>query len=53
MSTDGNLYYENARSADHWALGLMLFAVAVIYLGMRTKRVLLTWYETRLHKQEL
>lgn len=52
MSTDGNLYYENARNADHWALGLLLFAVGVIYLGMRTKRVLLTWYEARLRKHE-
>jgi len=52
MSTDGNLYYENARNADHWVLGLLLFAVAVIYLGMRTKRVLLTWYETHLRRQE-
>ena len=52
MSVDGNLYYENARSADHWVLGLLLFTMAVIYLGMRTKRVLLTWYETRLRRQE-
>lgn len=52
MSVDGNLYYENARNADHWALGLLLFTVAVIYLGMRTKRVLLTWYEARLRKHE-
>ena len=36
MSTEGNLYYENLRSADHWVLGLLLFTVAVIYLGMRT-----------------
>ena len=52
MSDDGNLYYENARNADHWVLVLLLFAVAIIYLGMRTKRVLLTWYETRLRKYE-
>ncbi len=52
MSTEGNLYYENLRSADHWVLGLLLFTVAVIYLGMRTKRVLLTWYETRLRQNE-
>ncbi len=50
MSDDGNLYYENARNADHWVLGLSLFAVAVIYLGMRTKCVLLTWYETHLRR---
>ncbi|MDE0144246.1 MAG: hypothetical protein OXI53_00560 [Nitrospira sp.] len=50
MSDDGNLYYENARNADHWVLGLLLFAVGVIYLGMRTKRVLLTWYETHLRR---
>ncbi len=52
MSVEGNLYYENARDADHWVLGLLLFTVAVIYLGMRTKRVLLTWYETRLRQNE-
>ena len=52
MSTEGNLYYENARNADHRVLGLLLFTVAVIYLGMRTKRVLLTWYETRLRQNE-
>lgn len=52
MSDDGNLYYENARNADNSVLGLLLFCVAVIYLGMWTKRVLLTWYETRLRQQE-
>ena len=52
MSDDGNLYYENARTADNSVLGLLLFCVAVIYLGMWTKRVLLTWYETRLRQQE-
>lgn len=52
MSVDGNLYYENARNADHWVLGLLLFTVGVIYLGMRTKRGLLTWYETRLRQHE-
>ena len=52
MSDDGNLYYANARDAEHGVLGLLLFAAAVIYLGMRTKRVLLTWYETRLRNQE-
>lgn len=52
MSDDGNLYYENARSADNWVLGLLLFCAVVIYLGMRTKRGLLTWYETRLRNQE-
>ena len=52
MSVDGNLYYENARNADNWVLGLLLFTVAVIYLGMRTKRGLLIWYETRLREQE-
>ena len=52
MSDDGNLYYENARNADNSVLGLLLFCVAVIYLGMWTKRVLLTWYETRLRRQE-
>ena len=52
MSDDGNLYYENARNADNSVLGLLLFCVAVICLGMWTKRVLLTWYETRLRKQE-
>ena len=52
MSADGNLYYENARNADRWVLGLLIFAGVVIYLGMWTKRVLLTWYETRLGKHE-
>ena len=52
MSDDGNLYYENARNADNSVLGLLLFCVAVICLGMWTKRVLLTWYEMRLRKQE-
>ena len=52
MSGEGNLYYANARDAEHWVLGLLLFAAAVIYLGMRTKRVLLTWYETHLRRQE-
>ena len=52
MSDEGNLYYANARDAEHWVLGLLLFAAAVIYLGMRTKRVLLTWYETHLRRQE-
>ncbi len=52
MSADGNLYYENARNADRWALGLASLTVAVMYLGMRTKRELLTWYETRLRKHE-
>ena len=51
MSGEGNLYYANARAAEHWVLGLLLFTVAVIYLGMRTKRGLLTWYETRLREQ--
>ena len=52
MSGEGNLYYSNARDAEHWVLGLLLFTAAVIYLGMLTKRVLLTWYETRLRRQE-
>ena len=52
MSVEGNLYYENARNADQWALGLLLFTVAVIFLGMWTKRVLLTWYETRLRQHK-
>ena len=52
MSDDGNLYYQNARNADNQVLVLLMFVVAVIYLGMRTKRVLLTWYEARLRKQE-
>ncbi len=52
MSVDGDLYYENARNADHWVLGLLLFTGVVIYLGMWTKRVLLTWYETRLRNHE-
>lgn len=51
MSGEGNLYYANARDAEHWVLGLLLFTVAVIYLGMRTKRGLLTWYEARLREQ--
>ncbi len=51
MSVDGNLYYENARNADPWVLGLLIFTGVVIYLGMWTKRVLLNWYETRLRKQ--
>lgn len=52
MSADGNLYYENARNADYWALGLLLFAGIVIYLGMWTKRALLTWYEAHLRNHE-
>lgn len=52
MSGEGNLYYTNARDAEHWVLGLLLFTAAVIYLGMWTKRGLLTWYETRLRRQE-
>jgi len=52
MSDDGNLYYENARNADHWVLGLLIFTGVVIYMGMWVKRVLLTWYETRLRKNE-
>lgn len=52
MSDDGNLYYLNARNADNRVLALLMFVVVVIYLGMRTKRVLLTWYEARLRKHE-
>ena len=52
MGVHGNLYYENARYADRWVLGLTLFTVAVIYLGTWTKRVLLTWYATRLRKND-
>ncbi len=48
MGVDGNLYYENAGNADRRLLGLVIFAGAVIWLGMRTKRRLLTWYEMRL-----
>ncbi len=48
MSVDGNLYYANARHRDLWLLGLVIFAGAVIWLGMRVKRALLTWYESRL-----
>lgn len=49
---EGNLYYENARKAEPRLLGLMIVAAAVIYLGMRSKRRLLTWYETRLPRHE-
>ncbi len=52
MSVDGNLYYENADQADRRLLGLLIFAGVVIYLGMRAKRHLLTWYETRLRKNQ-
>ncbi len=52
MSVDGNLYYTNAGHADRLLLGLLIFAGAVIYLGMRTKRRLLTWYETHLRENQ-
>ena len=52
MDGEGNLYYENARKAEPRLLGLMIVVAAVIYLGMRSKRYLLTWYEMRLQRHE-
>lgn len=49
MGADGNLYYSNARNADHQMLGLLAFTVMVVFAGMRLKRFLLHWYELRLH----
>ncbi len=49
MGADGNLYYPNARNADHQILGLLGFTVVVIFAGMRLKRFLLNWYQLRLH----
>ena len=52
MGVDGNLYYANARNADLRLLGIFIFVGAVIWLGMRAKRRLLTWYELRLRKNQ-
>lgn len=52
MGSDGNLYYQNARNADHQLLGLLAFVVVVIFSGMRLKRFLITWYQLRLHGGE-
>jgi len=49
IGVDGNLYYPNARKSDHQLLGLLAFAVVVIFLGMRVKRFLIDWYQLRLH----
>ena len=48
MGADGDLYYQNARNADHRLLTLLAFTVVVIYSGMRLKRFLLTWYQLQL-----
>ncbi len=48
MGADGNLYYQNARNADHQLLALLAFTVVVIYSGMRLKRFLITWYQLQL-----
>ena len=49
MGSDGNLYYLNARKADHQLLGLVVFTFAVIFLGMWVKRFLINWYQLRLY----
>ena len=49
MGSDGNLYYPNARKADHQLLGLLVFTAAVIFAGMWVKRFLINWYQLRLH----
>ena len=49
MGVDGDLYYPNARKSDHQLLGLLAFAVVVIFIGMRVKRFLIDWYQLRLH----
>ena len=52
MGSDGNLYYPNARKADHQLLGLLVFTAAVIFAGMWVKRFLINWYQLRLHASE-
>ena len=49
MSSDGNLYYPNARKSDHQLLGLLVFTVAIIFAGMWVKRFLINWYQLRLY----
>jgi len=53
MGTDGNLYYQNARNADHQLLALLAFTVVVIYSGMRLKRFLITWYQLQAGNQRI
>jgi len=49
MGSDGNLYYQNARKAQHQLLGLLAFTIVVIFSGMRLKRFLIKWYQLRVH----
>ena len=51
MGRDGNLYYTNARNAETQLLGLVFFAVVVIFSGVRLKRFLLNWYQHRLQAE--
>ena len=52
MGSDGNLYYENARKADHRLLALLAFTIVVICSGMWLKHYLITWYKTRLRASQ-
>ena len=48
MGTDGQLYYEGQRDEDYRLIGLVVFVIAVIGLGMWVKSYLITKYQLRL-----
>ena len=52
MAADGHLYYKGQREEDFRLLGLVVFIIAVVGLGVWVKHYLIAKYQIRLHACE-
>ena len=52
MGADGQLYYEGQRDEDYRLIGLVVYVIAVIGLGMWVKAYLIAKYRLRLQTLE-